>query len=297
MVTIKQQVTNADFPSLFQAADSASNRSQVLYMRLVKADLAMLFVGALLTSITVNNLEIKVWLNIFGAILLLLAFATSLGLKFTRYEKTWYGARAVAESVKTLSWRYMTCAKPFDSSLAVGQVDHLFVNRLEEILLERKNLAVDFPGNITNQISDRMKEIRQLPWEDKKNIYLNYRVQDQRAWYNKKSEINRNNGNIFFVIAIVLQFIAFAFAMYRIKDPNTINLAAVFATGTAALFSWIQIKKFHELAQVYALTAQELGFVETKAAVTGDMELSSFVADSENAISREHIMWTARRDC
>ena len=122
-------------------------------------------------------------------------------------------------------------------------------------------------------------------------------VREQRSWYSRKSGLNRSSEKKFFWLAIVIQFIAFALAAYQIKNPNFSNLAAVFAVGTTSIFSWMQIKKFQELAQVYALTSQELGFVDARSAsVTNDLELSSFVSDSENAISREHTMWVARRD-
>lgn len=293
----QNKIVDSDFPSLFQVADGTSINSQICYTRLIRADLILLVIGALLSSITVENPEIKMWMNIVGAILLLLAFFISLGLRFTRYEKVWYGGRAVAESVKTISWRYMTTAEPFSSNLAAADVDQLFTNRLQEILTERRNLAVDFAENMADQISQRMKTVRALSFADRKEVYLRDRVREQRSWYSTKSGLNRSSEQKFFWFAIVIQFIAFALAAYQIKNPNALNLAAVFAAGTTSIFSWMQIRKFQELAQVYALTAQELGFVDARStAVTNDQELSSFVSDSENAISREHTMWVARRD-
>lgn len=296
-MTLQNKITDSDFPSLFQVADSTAINAQVCYARLVKADLILLVVGALLSSVSIDNSEIKSWMSIAGAILLLLAFFISLSLRFTRYEKVWYGGRAVAESVKTISWRYMTMAEPFSSNLTATTVDQLFTDRLQEILTERKNLAVDFTENMADQISQRMKEVRAFSFADRKEVYLRDRVREQRSWYNIKSSLNRVSEKRYFWVAIVIQFIAFALAAYQIKNPNALNLAAVFATGTTALFSWMQIKKFQELAQVYALTAQELGFVDARSsAVTNNQELSIFVSDSENAISREHTMWVARRD-
>jgi len=45
------------------------------------------------------------------------------------------------------------------------------------------------------------------------------------------------------------------------------------------------------------LTAYEIGFIREQISnVSTDKELSDFVKDAENAFSREHTQWAARRD-
>ena len=65
----------------------------------------------------------------------------------------------------------------------------------------------------------------------------------------------------------------------------------------ASLIAWMQVKRYQELAQSYGLATQELGLIASRGLhVASDEELSKFVAESETAISREHTLWTARRD-
>ena len=291
------KLSEGDFPSLFQAADTASVKAQNSYTLLVRMDLILTVLGALLSSLPAQGFNEKSILNIFGVIVLAVAFIISLALRWTRFERTWYGGRAVAESVKSLSWLYMTGAKPFLQTLGSQKADKLFADRLGEIMVERKNLAFDFTNNLADQISKAMSAIRQGSLDDRKTRYVNERIREQRAWYSSKSGFNRKRAKLYFGIALSFQAFAFIWAILLIRWTELPNLVGVIAAITTALFSWMQIRKFQELAQVYALTAQELGLVEAKSSgVTTETHLSSFVSDAENAISREHTLWIARRD-
>jgi ribosomal protein S18 len=62
------------------------------------------------------------------------------------------------------------------------------------------------------------------------------------------------------------------------------------------IVGWTQIKRFAELSISYSLAAYEIGIVKTKANEVSDEEtLSEFVNDAEQAFSREHTQWTARK--
>jgi hypothetical protein len=84
--------------------------------------------------------------------------------------------------------------------------------------------------------------------------------------------------------------------MIRVMD-SPINPTGTFSTLAAAAMAWLQVKRYQELAQSYLLAAHELGLIEAQSLhVHTEVELSAFVANAENAISREHTMWVARRD-
>ena len=57
-----------------------------------------------------GSFDITAWIILFGFIS---AFGCELALLILQPERTWYEGRAVAESVKTLAWRYSVCADPF----------------------------------------------------------------------------------------------------------------------------------------------------------------------------------------
>ena len=57
------------------------------------------------------------------------------------------------------------------------------------------------------------------------------------------------------------------------------------------------MKRHSELAQTYALAAQDLGELEAIAMdIAEEEEFLALVEQVEDTISREHTMWCARRD-
>jgi anti-sigma-K factor RskA len=61
--------------------------------------------------------------------------------------------------------------------------------------------------------------------------------------------------------------------------------------------AWSQMKRNDELAQSYALAAQELEEIETLTKnQASEKAFSQLVEQAENSISREHTLWCARRD-
>ena len=95
-----------------------------------------------------------------------------------------------------------------------------------------------------------------------------------------------------------LQAIALFSSLALIRWPNlSINTSAIFAAAAASAIAWLQLKRHQELTNSYGLAAQELGLIaEQSRGITEPEKLSAFILDAENAISREHTLWKARRD-
>ena len=146
-------------------------------------------------------------------------------------------------------------------------------------------------------ITPKMKEIRSLPLKDRLTFYIEHRLSDQQTWYKKKSTVNKMSRNSFFVYLIIVQFLTLLITFFRIGFQNVTDLTPILASIAIALLAWIQIKKFNELSVAYNLTAHELNLVKArKDSIVDEASFADFVSDAENAISREHTMWAARRD-
>jgi len=71
----------------------------------------------------------------------------------------------------------------------------------------------------------------------------------------------------------------------------------VFVVTAGAVLTWMQVKRFRELASSYGLAAQEIGIIRGELdEVKTESEFIEFVKDSENAFSREHTQWIARKN-
>jgi len=88
------------------------------------------------------------------------------------------------------------------------------------------------------------------------------------------------------------------FAIAKVRFPDIPYWPTdVFVAIAASVLAWIQAKRFQELAASYALAAHEISLIREQAAlINGEKDFSSFVGDAENAFSREHTQWIARKD-
>ena len=216
-------------------------------------------------------------------------------------EKDWYACRALAESIKTSTWRFTMRAEPFVDApnLSVAKAD--FAGFLREILDANKHIDEPISRRpvVGDQITPRMISIRALSLADRKEIYRKNRIDEQRAWYVKKAKSNRRSFTRWIVFCGFVQAGAIALAVTRIHYGQQWNFwptEPLLITATA-IIGWIQIKKFNELASAYSLTAHEIGIIQSRIDIAGsEEEFSEFVNEAERAFSREHTQWIARQN-
>jgi hypothetical protein len=285
----------ADLPALYQAADAAAKESQRQHLQSI-IGLALTGIGGAAVSLFGINSRGAAFL---AAGLFVGGLALSVLMAFRRSEASWYRARAVAESIKTATWRFMMRADPFDTTDAPA-AKKVLTERLKSILSEHKDLAHDLAGVADNglQITPLMTTVRDSPLAERREYYSRERIDEQRGWYSDKARQNKIQGRLWFTILVVLQGAAVACALLRIGYPEwTLLPTEVFAVAAASAVGWIQVKRFRELAAAYFLTAQEIGLAAvTLPTVDDEAEFSRFVSETEVAFSREHTQWIARKE-
>ena len=284
-----------DYPALYESANRASIDSQRYYMTCMKWYIGLSIFAALLSVYIKESTLAGILAAIsFFAILFLTIFQ---GVK--RFDRTWYNGRAVAESVKTRTWRFVMRAEPYFDVESINSVKQEFCEDLKDILEQNRDLGSFLSHeSVTNDtISQSMLEIRGLSVVDRLNYYTSNRINEQRTWYHTKASLNKKLANNWFIalvvtnsIVILLLLIEVGYKIYNLPTP------ALIVVGTSVV-SWMQIKKFQDLATSYGLTAHEIGIIKEQSfKVQGEKELSDFVKDAENAFSREHTQWVARKD-
>jgi len=289
----------AGLPALYYAADEAAIKSEKLYLFLFLTVLS-LTVAAPVFIFGGSAFPCATQFFRYGALVCLAgSLLITSRIKESQKERTWYGARAIAESVKTSAWRYAMAAEPFIGALQPAEVDLLFLNTLQEIMQDQKSLSFSTSQGIDlqPQITDAMRGLRSQSWEKRREVYFRDRVNDQRGWYTRKARASEAGESRTFWLILGTQLVSIiALAAFAVWSSLRINVATVFTATTAAFLAWLQVKRYQETSQSYAVTAHELGFIaEAGRYVKSEDDLSRFVADAENAMSREHTLWAARR--
>lgn len=234
---------------------------------------------------------------ILQSLVLIGALGCAIYLYFVRPDRHWYSGRAVAESIKTITWRYISKAEPFNNSDEVDR--HAFGLKLKAIVDQNKDVAGLLTTHLDGvQITNEMECLRQNPVADRLDYYRVHRIVDQQSWYARKANANKRMVNNFFTALLVTIGISIIFSIAKVRFPTAPYWPTdFFVTLAAGLLSWIQAKRFQELSASYALAAHEISLIREQSgrSMTED-ELSKFVGDAENAFSREHTQWTARQD-
>jgi hypothetical protein len=262
---------------------------------IIRAEFAALLAASILT---INIAPSASYIIAYG---LVLGIASSLlGIRsIFKPEQSWYQARALAESVKTATWKYVMRAKPFDHQFDDAVVRAKFRRFLKDILAANQRIGSQFDGSGTtrDQITAEMEAMRCLPREDRLALYMNHRVGNQCVWYAAKAKSNRASAIRSVIVLVGLYVLAFATLLVRVAHPEwSYSHPEPLILLAAALIGWMQIKKFNELAASYNLTAIEIGILKSRAPeIKADEDLSDFIDDAEEAFSREHTQWLARR--
>ena len=283
-----------DYPALYNGANSASVSAQRTFWWTIRGEYFLLFCVAALSS--TRGLS---GLNPYVLTLLLVVLAGLFVFKvYKKLDQDWYRCMALAESVKTSTWRLAMRAHPFQDADSIERPKAEFRNLLKDILRANSHLAQNLQNASDEQITASMLEVRKLTLDERKAYYNKYRIDEQRTWYQKKSTDNRQAFNTWVVITILVYVIA---AISLNAEQIGMNIATIafdpLIVVVTSVIGWLQMKRHGELMASYNLTAHEIGIIRSNSdAVTTEEEFSDFVNEAELAFSREHTQWVARRD-
>lgn len=283
------------YPALFKASDIAANGFQRKYLILIRCEYLLL---VLASFISMRIFEGKVDYLLFAAIFFL-ATAALLTRTLSKPEQDWYRCRALAESVKTMTWRYISRSEPFQDDENLPHPQNRFRTHLEELFNHSRSIAekVDTGWSADEQITAEMNSLRSQDLPTRIGFYSAMRIGEQQNWYARKARWNKRRSISWSVAVVGAYILAAGLSLARIGFPEwphwPIDPIIVIASS---LIGWMQIKKFSELSIAYKVTAMEIGLIVPKLnGITDDTGFSEFVSEAESAFSREHTMWIARQ--
>lgn len=290
-----------EYPWLHRAADRAAAKAQRSHFRFLGLQLSIFLIVGIFATVPTWWTLAPSWLRGF-AVTSAVALAAGLVIigaaRERRYDKSWFDARAVAESAKTLAWRYMMRVPP-GFVIESQSADQTFISELQAISGSRPGAVAELGGveQDRTQISAQMRAVRGSSFDERKAFYLAFRVAEERDWYHEKAALNRRWSNWWYWSVIAIQLAALALTVVRAADFLKVSISGPLMTLAASFSAWTQAKRHDELGTTYSVAADELTNLEQKVEIcTSDTELLALAEDVEEAISREHTMWRARRN-
>ncbi|MCC6178680.1 MAG: DUF4231 domain-containing protein [Chloroflexi bacterium] len=288
----------ADYPALYSAADAASQIGQSLYSRFVRSDLTLLVLAPVMSAVASLSMlpaAFSVPLTLATILVLILSIFVKLVNRLGRYDRDWFDGRAVAESVKTATWRYMMRAEPYDRDNSTAETK--FLGDLRAVLESRRDLrqVLEVVPHDARQVTPTMERIRAEDWTERKAYYIQNRLRDQIHWYSAKAGASRRRANQWFLGGLGAQIAAIFMAVAKIELLWLPSLVGVFTSMAAVTAAWSQFRRHDEQIKTYGVAAQEL--ITLRDLVERAVDEPSFIArvvEAEEAVSREHTMWLVK---
>jgi hypothetical protein len=271
--------------------------AQKRYLRLVRAKIAVLVFISIATSLAWDRVPgTRTVAATIVAVFLIIATSASFLMDLRKFDHNWFVCRAIAESVKTETWKFVTKADPYT---ALAEDEGHFLNRVRELLKRQRPVPLELSEQCvaSGQITEIMREIRNKSLPDRRTFYAENRILDQLNWYAKKARWNQSRELLWFFIGWMLQVVTVIGAVIMIAFGDfPFNPVGVLTTAAVGALSWYHARNYRELSQSYGLVAQELGILRDQIdSARTDARLAEIVMDVERTISREHTIWLAGR--
>ncbi len=290
---VDRTLTADDLPQLFRDADSISLRGQRRFLHATCSRLSLAVAaavcGALGYLLPVDGVEV---LSIAAAAAFVTAFGVEIWLIAEHPERLWYDARALAESAKTLTWRFAVGGLPFP--IGLENADDYFAEQLAELLNDVPTTNI-IPSS-EPVVSGAVSELRGRSLNQRRESYLHNRILDQQRWYAAKAHHNERRTGAWRVALIAVELAGALAAVLKAFDIIHIDMASVVSTVIGVSVAWLAVKQHESIARAYTLASHELTLIGARLrGVTDEKSWAAEVADAEEAISREHTMWRATR--
>lgn len=291
------KINDQDLPGLYQSADSSSIKEQKKYFKGIAWYLILLIAAAIFTFLSDGYTE--PFLKIIATIFFLITLSIMIWLKVTSPDDIWYNGRAVAESVKTRSWRWMMRAEPYYDCENVEVMRKHFIHDLKTILRQNESLIslLGIEASIEDPITNKMLDVRKLTLQERFNLYRKERITNQALWYTGKAKFNKKRASFWFWISVAFHAIAIILLLINIYRADLKLPIEIIAVVASSVLSWVQAKKHNELSSSYSLAAHEIILIKAESTIINtEAEFSEYVMNCENAFSREHTQWFARKN-
>lgn len=276
------------YPPAFTAADEASLSAQRRFLAATRGQLILVVAAGVIGAFTWRSGTYDFAAFLVAALFVLTALVRWRLARSALVER-WHDGRAGAESVKTLAWRYAVGGNPFGVE---DDCVEAFRMRATEVLdgLPRLRLPDAGSGALP---TDEMRRLRSATFDERRDAYLGDRVIEQQRWYAEKARWNTRRARGWASVIVMLQMAAASGALLRGFGLVRLDAFGIAAAVIGAATAWLATKQHDALAASYSVAAQELGAIASQWSGGEETAWADFVADAEEAISREHTMWLA----
>lgn len=282
-------------PDSYEYFNTISRLCQSYYINLIRAQLLILFLIAVISTLPVlcdslEKMKLITYLILVTSVLILMIIDFA-----NNYMDGWQKSRFLAESILSNCWLLIFKCEIYNHN-KYDEAISKFHKRIKFLKKEINiNNYLSYTG-VINQDNDSpgwLYENFNAKINVKKQFYIDNRIQEQINWYNQKTRYNKNNSRNYFILGLISLVIGIILTILVLaKSIPNLSYLGLFTTLTASLFSWKQTRRFDELKTTYSVTVDELCHFKNIIEIEkNESEIQKIVFETENSISREHKLW------
>ncbi|MET7593971.1 DUF4231 domain-containing protein [Streptomyces sp. NPDC005481] len=285
-----------DLPPLFHESDRQALSRQSESFLAVRAQLVVLLLATCAATLAEHVDDHAV--AALAAVLYALTIVIGVHASRRRARAHWQAHRAVAETVKSLAWQYMVHGGPFRTGLA--DPDGMFTERLTDRLRELRKVGWEdersAAGLGAGQITPAMRAVRAKPFEVRRDFYLRDRVLEQLVWYGHSAAQARRAAARWSTVTAVLTLLALFAAVLRAMGAlGDWDLTGVLSAAAAGGVAWQEVRRHRPLTYAHSLIEQDLETARIGMATTVTEDgWAEAVAEAERLVSPQHTDWLVR---
>ncbi len=265
------------------------------YLRTIKGQTWGLFLGAATGGVAE-------WTGIKGiafasVVLFILAVSLRVWSVGSGLQRSWYDARMVAESVKSLAWRYAVCAEPFERAMTDEEATDALARRVQQVLDDVAAKEGEARGDRAEvQLSAAIAALRAASLPERASAYGRGRLEDQRRWFAGKASGEGRRARLWNLVFFVSSGLAIGAGLVQAFGWLSISLLSVGSFVAAGSLIWIGVNRFDRQARAYDLLSRELVVMQLELNdLSEECRFSEFVDAAEEVLAGELINWRVAR--
>jgi hypothetical protein len=284
-------------PDSYEYFNDLSKLCQSRYLLILKWQLILLLSIAIISSIPeLPEIYTKIK-HLIELVLILTVLILMIVQYKSNYMDGWQKSRFLAESILSCSWLLLFKIDIYDSTW--NNALTLFHNRIQE--MKSEIIVDDYLKFVTQKSNDNdspiwIKENFNIESKEKVEFYIRERINDQEAYYYKKTKYNTRQSLNYFCFGLGAMGLGALLTVFTIASiiPE-FSYLGLFTTISASLFSWKQTKRFEELSSTYSVAVEELKDFKKKLLLdNSEVRVKEIIYDTEKSISREHKLWVSK---
>lgn len=275
-------------------AGVAAAAQQRVFLRLNLLQLGLIVLAAVAAATSwVTERPAVDWSGVVAAAFFGVGLLLRIVMMQRKDDDAWYAARNAAEVSKSLCFQYAFGATGYERGASAKEVDARFIDAFgtigRDVLLARSTVRT----NGFSEITDDMKAMRALDFDEARKRYFTERIEDQERYYTSRAAFHLRRSRLWLLLMLVAQVAGLVFSLMKavLTTGPWDGIVGILSAFAAAFIAWSQLRQHGLLSGTFQSQAVQMRDFGRRLELLEEDEWPEFVASVENALIAEHTRW------